>query len=137
VKRLAFSKPKLKRGHGCRISNRDEVEKQKRGYTDPRSFVRLDGSEVLHGKDWILRKQALGERSGGRCEWQVGVRCPKRADDPHHIVPRSVRRDDRLSNLMALCRYHHDELDNRKVKWMAAFRKVMEYSNDGERRVVD
>ena len=106
--------------------------KAMRGYTDKKSFVRNDGSEVLHGKDWDKRKWELGERCLGHCEyvpyrqeWIQGIgwlyaginRCPMPADDPHHIKPRSKGRDDRLSNLQALCRYHHDLLDRRKPKW--------------------
>lgn len=124
--RLAFPKPHKKRGRNCVAWLRDESEKQRRGYTDPRSFVRRDGSEVLHGVDWIRRKQELGERSGGRCEQEVCPagpsdapmeRCKSQADDPHHKVPRSKKRDDRLSNLEHLCRWHHDLLDRRKPRW--------------------
>ena len=116
---LAFSKPQKKRGQNCVAWLRDDAEKQRRGYTDPRSFVRLDGSEVLHRVDWLKRKQELGERSGGRCEYmdEVGFRCVWDADDPHHIIPRSKKRDDRLSNLVALCRGCHRALDRRQVRW--------------------
>ena len=97
--------------------------KRKLGYTDPKSIVRFDGSEMLHGKDWALRKQELWERCGDRCEYPVAVaigeyvRCGALAQDPHHIIRRSVKRDDRLSNLQALCRDHHSLLDKRKVRW--------------------
>ncbi len=113
---------------------RDPELKKQRGYTHPKSYVRADGSEVLHGKDWTKRKKELWVRCGGRCEQIVvnGVsirylsdrnwipqkeRCRSEAHDPHHIIPRSKRRDDRLSNLMALCRLHHELLDKRKVRW--------------------
>lgn len=117
--RLAFPKPHKKRGRGCRIGLRDDAEKQRRGYTDPRSFVRLDGSEVLHGVDWLKRKQELGERSGGRCEYkdEAGFRCVWQAQDAHHIVNRSKKRDDRLSNLEHLCRMHHEQRDKRRPRW--------------------
>jgi hypothetical protein len=95
-------------------------------FEDSRSFVFKDGREQLAGYDWNQRKKELRDRSKGRCEMHVkagsqesGItiaRCQAAADDPHHIIPRSKGRDDRLSNLMALCRYHHNLLDERKVR---------------------
>src|ERR1700751_4012080 len=55
-----------RKGRGCR--DRDEDLKRQRGYSDPSSFVRRDGSEVLKGADWKKRVAELRERSGGRCE---------------------------------------------------------------------
>lgn len=81
-----------------------------------------DGRERLVGLDWRNRVKELWERCGGKCEWidwpslNVQRLCCREAQDPHHIVKRSVLRDDRLSNLQALCRYHHDLLDNRKIR---------------------
>ena len=102
---------------------KDPVAKEMHGYTDPESFVRNDGSEVLFGDDWRRRRKELWERSGGQCEYMTGdgngelSRCQKMAEDPHHIKPRSQGKDDRLSNLMALCRGHHYLIDRRKVSW--------------------
>jgi 5-methylcytosine-specific restriction endonuclease McrA len=95
----------------------DVEEKERRGYTDAKTRVRFDGSEVLKGRDWKKRKAELAIRSGGRCEWMVAkeVRCRSQAIDPHHIVPRSKGRDDRISNLLFICRLHHILLDHRKV----------------------
>jgi hypothetical protein len=112
-----------RKGIGCQ--DRDEQEKIRRGYTDPSSYVRRDGSEKLVGEDWRRRVEELSERSGGRCEREgvnpdqprLFLRCSRKARDPHHKVKRSVRRDDRLSNLEALCEFHHDELDPRKPRW--------------------
>jgi hypothetical protein len=105
----------------------DNEAKKRLGYKHPKSKVRFDGSEVLHGSDWKRRKEELWARCEGRCERIVGVsndghyllpiRCQASADDPHHIVPRSKGRDDRLSNLEALCRRHHEMLDWKKVYW--------------------
>lgn len=97
-------------------------------YLDPKSFMRSDGSEVLKGEDWVARKRELWERCGGQCEhmgdyFDIGtekfekLRCPMQADDPHHVIRRSVKRDDRLSNLLALCRWHHESKDSRKPRW--------------------
>jgi hypothetical protein len=96
--------------------NRDEEAKQRLGYTDPKSYVRLDGSEVLYNADWKKRKEELRERSFGRCERIVEIRgnsageirCRSEARDPDHVVKRSIRRDDRLTNLEHLCGLHHD-----------------------------
>ena len=88
-------------------------------FDDARSFIFKDGRELLVGLDWQARKHELFVRSGGICEYRNsdGVRCRNSADDPHHIIPRSKQRDDRLKNLQALCRYHHDLLDERKPQW--------------------
>ena len=98
---------------------RDEVEKKVRGYRDRRSIVRPDGSEKLFGRDWKKRKEQLLERSGGRCEkvFAGSERCHGRAEDPHHIKARSKGRDDRIENLIAVCRTCHSALDWKKLYW--------------------
>jgi hypothetical protein len=121
AKKLGWIKRK---GMGCR--DRDEALKAERGYTNPSSYVRGDGSEKLVGEDWKNRVEELRQRSGGRCEQWIpvwnepvgsGGRCPNKADDPHHITRRSVRRDDRMNNLKHVCRFCHDALDERKPRW--------------------
>ena len=97
-----------------------DVEAKKRlGYKHPRSKVRLDGSEVLVGNDWQIRKRQLWDQASGRCEaiTSDGERCRSEGHDPHHIVPRGKRRDDRLINLRLVCRMHHQLLDRRKLMW--------------------
>jgi hypothetical protein len=108
--------------HGVGSRDRDEELKAKRGYTDPSTYVRRDGSEKLVGEDWKKRVLELRQRSGGICEARTiyqddNYRCQAPATDPHHVIRRSVRRDDRLSNLRHLCRFHHDDLDQRKPRW--------------------
>jgi hypothetical protein len=97
----------------------DEITKRQRGYADPNSVVRFDGSEILVGKDWKKRKEELARRCGGQCEWKdaKGQRCRSAARDPHHVIPRSKRRDDRLENLLGLCGLHHDSVDWKKLHW--------------------
>jgi hypothetical protein len=116
-----------RRGMGCR--DRDEDLKRQRGYTNSSSYVRRDGSEKLVGEDWKRRTEELRQRSGGLCEIVigegagkaipgiVGTACVNAARDPHHVIRRSVRRDDRLTNLIDICGPHHDMLDPRKPKW--------------------
>jgi HNH endonuclease len=103
---------------------RNAEAKRQLGYTDPKSFVRFDDSEVLHRKDWKKRKLELWERSEKRCEGvrSDGSRCRVTFADisemePHHIVPRHPRRNDQLKNLAALCHWCHDKLNRRKVQW--------------------
>ena len=120
MKRLAlkFPKPKRLKGRNCRPADRDEAEKQRRGYTNPRSFVRLDGSEVLHGIDWIERVCAVQERANNQCEATNHAElCGRLGSDAHHVIPRSRGRDDRMSNLLWLSRFCHIAEDPRKVKW--------------------
>jgi hypothetical protein len=108
----------------------DVAEKERRGYTDPRTRVYFDGRERLAGKDWIKRKHEVWERGRGQCEkivdGQVGanyVRCRSEMHDPHHIQERSRQRDDRMFNLIGLCRMHHDlEHEKRSVRFGEASR---------------
>jgi hypothetical protein len=109
--------------NGRKLEMQNRHEKAVRGYVEADSRVRFDGSETLVGKDWKKRKQELWNRAGGRCEQLVDisltmipVRCRTEGHDPHHIIPRSKGRDDRLENLQLLCRLHHDLLDWKKLK---------------------
>ena len=113
---------------------RDVQETAKRNFFDPRSYVAKDGREVLYGLDWKQRVGELRQRSGGQCErmWKDSsdslsgsyIRCRSGAADPHHKIRRSVLRDDRLSNLEALCRLHHELEDERKPRWSKKGAKV-------------
>ena len=92
--------------------------KVQRGYRDPKSFVRLDGSEVLVRADWKKRKQELWWRCGGQCEYKYpnGARCREDCVHPHHTpVPRWKKRIDNLENLMGVCAAHHRLLDGRLI----------------------
>lgn len=129
-KRKAHGLPKRKKGMGCRIGDRDEEEKVRRGYVEAGSYVRRDGSEKLVGRDWRTRKHEIWVRGGGRCEQIVEVvgyrppfgddnndiRCRSEMHDPHHKIERRRGRDDRAENLIGLCRLHHDLLDPRKIR---------------------
>jgi hypothetical protein len=107
---------------------RDKQATAKKKFCNPKSYVAPDGREVLYGGDWALRLQELRERCGGRCEHVVDkgidsfteaaieIRCKSEAQDPHHVIPRSKKRDDRLGNLLAICRRHHILLDERKIR---------------------
>jgi len=103
--------------------NKDAELKEQRGYTNPKSFVRNDGSEVLKGEDWKRRKMELSKRSAGMCERSVVIgrphddSCYGRGQEPHHIKKRSQGRDDRLSNLANLSHACHKAEDPRKPRF--------------------
>ena len=110
------------------LANIDVEATQARHFANKRSRVLLDGREILYGNDWKERDAELWARCEGRCEfiasWRQDtpdgeiihqIRCEAVACDPHHIIPRSKKRDDRLSNLQALCRFHHRLVDQRKI----------------------
>jgi hypothetical protein len=95
-----------------------------RRFEDDRSKILKDGREILFREDWWARKAELWKRCGGRCEaWLeiIGVppkRCTAEAIDPHHQEKRSIKRDDRLQNLKALCSFHHRLMHPEKqVRW--------------------
>jgi hypothetical protein len=98
---------------------RDRQATEAANFIENGSFVFKDGREFLVGLDWKKRKIDLRIRCHERCEYRNsdGVRCRNEAADPHHVIPRSKQRDDRLSNLQALCRYHHEQMDERKPRW--------------------
>lgn len=117
-------KPKVTtrlRGRNLRPVDRDEAAKLVRGYTNDRSYVRRDGSERLHGEDWDNRKTEVWRRSDGACEMisvmkrEHDEHCSGDMHHPHHIIQRSVRRDDSLSNLAGLSIACHRAVDQRKV----------------------
>ncbi len=95
----------------------DRAATEAKRFKDPKSHVTKDGREVLHGDDWDDRKFELLQRSRGQCEYRWNsIRCRRDANDPHHMVLRSVERDDRLANLLAVCRTHHYALDREQRK---------------------
>ena len=98
-----------------------DLEAKKRlGYTDKRTKVFYDGREILWGIDWQKRREELWERCDGRCEYRYadGQQCREGCSDPHHSPrKRWPVRDDRLSNLVGLCRPHHQLVDPRKPRW--------------------
>jgi hypothetical protein len=99
-----------------------------RKFKDPKSYVCADGREILHGEDWDARRFELLQRSRGQCEYIIidglhgPVRCRRDANDPHHVTLRSVKRNDKLSELLALCRHHHNVLDREQRKAKIAAR---------------
>ena len=99
------------------MPRRDEQATAAKHFKDPGSFVFKDQREWLEGEDWDDRRFELLQRSRGQCEYTITShmdghtsRCCKDAQDPHHKVLRSIARDDRMSNLLAVCRPHHDKL---------------------------
>jgi hypothetical protein len=114
---------------------RDNEEKKKRGYTNDKSIVWMDGREKLYGEDWTKRKEELFNACGGRCQQidpcpsfgVVDKRCTTwfaniKQMDAHHVQKRSKNRDDRMRNLLALCRYHHRKLDPRVPRFGESLR---------------
>ncbi len=88
-----------------------------RKFHDKRSYVAPDGRDVLYGRDWDDRRYELLLRSGGQCERIIlGSRCWRDAEDPHHVTLRSILRDDRMTNLLAVCRRCHVSLDQEQRK---------------------
>ena len=103
---------------------RDFAATEQARFKDKRSYICKDGREVLHGADWVARKQELIERSGGRCEREKLLHreharwCNGYAEEPHHIKKRGnhgVTRDDRLENLVGLSHWCHAAEDSRKI----------------------
>lgn len=93
-----------------------------RNFKSPKSYVTPDGREILFDDDWDARRFQLLQRSRGQCEYLIQnngwgpIRCQREAADPHHIILRSIQRDDRLANLLAVCKHHHYVLDREQRK---------------------
>lgn len=103
------------------MPKRDVQATEARHFKDPGSFVFKDQREWLEGEDWDDRKRELEQRSRNRCENILGAGmeggvirlhpCGRDAVHPHHIVLRSIARDDRIENLLAVCFDCHRKLD--------------------------
>ena len=108
-----------------RIKNVDVSATWSRNFKDPRSVVYLDRRERLYGLDYKRRVREVEERDGYRCQWPVTMTgvdasvCGAPSNGhPHHRVKRSKGRDDRASNLMAICDAHHKIAHPEKqVRW--------------------
>ena len=66
------------------------------------------GRDSATVEGWEALKAAVMTRAKGRCE--VNDR-DHPAQDVHHVVPRSLGGPDVLENLIAICRHHHDQVD--------------------------
>lgn len=78
---------------------------------------------ILKGMAWAKMKRLVYDRAGRLCEC-----CRMReAVDAHHIIFRSEHRDDRETNLIALCRSCHDHHAHgcNKHFWQAEFLKYV------------
>lgn len=75
-------------------------------------------------RDYERARADVYERAGGRCEFfPDGRRCPSPCTDSHHLAGRLGPDPHRLSNLVALCRWHHD-LAHANPEW-ARFHGLM------------
>jgi 5-methylcytosine-specific restriction endonuclease McrA len=84
-------------------------------FSDPKSYITPDGREILFKADWHRRLEELQERSKGKCE-----ECSRPAAHAHHVLKRSIERDDRLLNLQALCHTcHAKKHPEKQVRWTA------------------
>lgn len=120
------SRRKLKRGERRRRSialisktGWDLEATEARNFKNPRSRVMQDGREVLYGLDYRKRVREVLERDGFRCRVDRIVKkdrlfCGAPAEHAHHIIKRSDGRDDRASNLVAICGYCHTQMHPEK-----------------------
>lgn len=93
-------------------SGRDIQATLGRDFKDPRSYVAADGREILYETDWQARVKEVFARDGYMCHYKIEresgvIMCGAPAEHPHHIIRRSIQRDDRLTNLMSICSSHH------------------------------
>jgi len=112
----------------------DRQRTEARKLVEKGSYVCKDGREVLKGLDWKRRVKELAMRSKGRCENILGAGmedgvirlypCGKEAVHPHHVVLRSIARDDRMENLLAVCFDCHRKLDAQQRKQKGKYLKV-------------
>ena len=80
--------------------------------------IQPDGREKCTGYQWQKRVRELKARCFCWCE--AGEILPGHAShflgdtgEPHHIVKRSIARDDRLVNLLYICHSAHIQLHGR------------------------
>jgi hypothetical protein len=100
-----------------RFGKRDNPATQARNFEDDRSFVALDGSLRLYGKDWGPQRKLVIDRDRARCRV-----CDKfvayAGAEIDHIVPRGKGGSDNMDNLRTLCKPHHRSVHGgRSPKW--------------------
>jgi hypothetical protein len=109
--------------------HKDPVATAAAKFTDPRSYVRLDGKQFLFGGDIERLRLQVFMRDGYRCTGEnlegdeMGERCNRLIDwfdgHMHHIQSRGKRGDDSLSNCVTVCDRCHKRLHPRpRLRWM-------------------
>jgi 5-methylcytosine-specific restriction endonuclease McrA len=67
----------------------------------------------LRDKEWKVNRKLAMELAGGRCEYEAeGLhhlygRCAAPAVHVHHLLPSSAGGSHSITNLRALCEFHH------------------------------
>lgn len=90
-----------------------------------RSFVALDGTLRLAGRDWRDQQLMVLMRDDFKCR-KCGTTEPP--FDVHHVIHRGKGGSDNLENLILICRRDHDkEHADRAPQW----RQGDERTNDG------
>jgi len=84
------------------------------GRVNPVSDRRKQRDEILPA-----RRAQVARRAGGRCEFWTAQdgRCRSRMTDVHHLAGREGPDPHRLSNLVGLCRYHHEHIESHWRAW--------------------
>lgn len=68
--------------------------------------------EYLQSRQWQAKRDAVMRRAHDRCEFMTTTdgferrRCCERAVDVHHLTYMRLF-DEKLTDLLAVCRYHH------------------------------
>ena len=95
------------------------------GFTDKRSYVRLDGKRFLFGDDLTQLRRSVFDRDKYTCWGDVedGLRCGRtvtwESGHLHHIHERGKGGDDSAGNLVTLCPDCHARLHVRpRLRWM-------------------
>lgn len=98
---------------------------QKRLFTDDPHLTEFYRKH-LQSETWKMKRREVRRRSEGRCEQRWGgKRCPNRATEVHHITYDHLG-DERLSEMMDVCRSCHEAIeqakrDARKMKAVVTF----------------
>lgn len=67
----------------------------------------FDYQAYLASREWALKREAVRERSGNRCERYIGAyRCPSPHESTHHITYANIGNEP-LDDLMAVCNNCH------------------------------
>lgn len=102
-----------------RFAKRDEMATAAAKFHCRKSFVAMDGTLRLGGRDWKEQRQKALLRAGNRCEYVLTAssgprRCYQSGPpdgfnvvDVHHKVTKGRGGSDDMHNLVVLCRFHH------------------------------
>lgn len=65
------------------------------------------------------------QRDGGHCQWAGGCYMIHYGLEMAHIIPVGSGGEDRIENVLMLCKFHHDMHDGRRERSLREYRLLL------------